>query len=45
MLVLSSSLSLPVTASFLTGDPVAVQGPVAGQVLYARCARGSPDPG
>lgn len=34
MLVLSSSLSLPVTASFLTGDPVAVQGPVAGQVLF-----------
>lgn len=34
MLVLSSSLSLPVTASFLRNDPVAVQGPVAGQVLF-----------
>ena len=34
MLVLSSSLSLPVTASFLRNDPVAVQGPAAGQVLF-----------
>ena len=34
MLVLSSSLSLPVTASFLRNDPVAVQGPAPGQVLF-----------
>jgi Heliorhodopsin len=34
MLVLSSSLSLPVTASFLRNDPVAVQSPAAGQVLF-----------
>jgi hypothetical protein len=34
MLVLSSSLSLPVTASFLRNDPVAVQGPAAGEVLF-----------
>lgn len=34
MLVLSSGLSLPVTASFLRNDPVAVQGPSPGQVLF-----------
>ena len=34
MLVLSNSLSLPVTAGFLRNDPVAVQAPVAGQVLF-----------
>ena len=34
MLVLSSSLSLPVTASFLRSDPVAVQGPAPAEVLF-----------
>lgn len=34
MLVLSNSLSLPVTASYLTNDPVAVQGPGSPQVLF-----------
>ena len=34
MLVLSSSLSLPVTASFLRNDPVAVQGPAPGEVVF-----------
>ena len=34
MLVLSSSLSLPVTASFLRNDPVAVQGPAPSEVLF-----------
>jgi hypothetical protein len=34
MLVLSSSLSLPVTASFLRNDPVAVQSPAAGEVVF-----------
>jgi hypothetical protein len=34
MLVLSSSPYLPVTASFLRTDPVAVQGPAAGEVLF-----------
>jgi len=34
MLVLSSTLSLPVTASFLRNDPVAVQGPAPGEVLF-----------
>lgn len=34
MLLLSSRLSLPVTASFLRNDPVKVQGPAAGEVLF-----------
>lgn len=34
MLVLSSSLSLPVTASFLRNDPIAAQGPAPGEVLF-----------
>jgi hypothetical protein len=32
-LVLSSGLSLPVTASFLRNHPVAVQGPAPGEVV------------
>ncbi len=35
MLALSNTLALPITASYLTNDPVAVQGPTMPERLFA----------